>query len=65
MNTVSNLAKRMQLFNDQNIGDVFRSAYVKKHFDKELNKQLSEALCDPTKTMIFLQSRSFEGTTDK
>lgn len=54
MNTVTNVAKRMQLFNDDNIVDIFKAPYVKKHFDQDLNKQISECLIDPTKTLIFL-----------
>lgn len=33
MNTVTNCAKRMQVFNDDNIVDILKSPYVKKTFD--------------------------------
>jgi insulysin len=64
MGTVTNVAKRMQIFDDSNISEIFRCAYIRKTFDKEFNKKISEVLTDPTQTLIFLQSKSFEGTTD-
>lgn len=38
MSTVTNVAKRMQIFDDENISEIFRCGYVKKTFDKEFNK---------------------------
>jgi secreted Zn-dependent insulinase-like peptidase len=48
MGTVTNVAKRMQIFDDSNISEIFRCAYIRKTFDKEFNKKVSEVLIDPT-----------------
>lgn len=65
MNTCVNLAGRMQKFNDGNMDQILRTRYVRDVFDKELNKEVNGMLIDPTRTAIFLRSKSFADKTDQ
>ena len=43
---------------------VFRCRHIRDTFDKEVNKQISEMLTDPSNCFIVLRSKTFEAVTD-
>lgn len=61
MMTVVGLSRDMQLFNKDNVSQIFRSRYIRDTFNQNDNKTISEMLADPANCLITIRSKAFEG----
>ena len=60
INTCVKLAGKMQKFDDSNIQNLLRSAYVADKFDEQKISQIADELCNPLNLNIYLRSKSLE-----